>query len=268
MTPCHSSLREHLDSRLAERPILLMAHAVVGYPSLEANWEMLECMSDAGVDVVELQLPFSEPIADGPWFIKANQVAIDHHLAWQDYFDFLERAAAAVTFPILFMGYYNSIFRMGTAEFCKRLHDAGAKGYIVADLPPEEADELHRQGRARGLDPVLLMTPTNSEPRLRAIAERASGFVYCVARKGVTGKKTQLGDDVGRFLERCRAATDLPLALGFGIKTAADVEALHGRAEIAIVGTACLEAWEKEGRKGYAAFLRGLRAATEPPRGS
>ena len=255
------SLESYVRDQLKKRPLLVMTHAVVGYPSLDANWQMLERMANAGVDLVELQLPFSEPIADGPSFVKANQEAIEHDLKWDHYFDLLARAAKTFDFPLLFMGYYNSVFRMGHDVFCRRLHEAGAKGYILADLPPEEATPLNKSARQQGLDPILLMTPTNSEARLAEISKLASGFVYCVARKGVTGKQTDLHTGVEGFLTRCRQATDLPLGLGFGIKSAKNVAELRDLADIAIVGTAGLEVWERAGASGYEAFLRGLVAA-------
>jgi tryptophan synthase alpha chain len=254
-------LEAHVRERLRSRAQLLMTHAVVGYPSLEANWRMLEAMAAADVDLVELQLPFSEPIADGPVFVRANQEAIRAPVHWDDYFALVERAARTLPFSVLFMGYYNSVFRMGEAVFCDRLAGAGASGFIVADLPPEEAAPLNARARMAGLDPILLMTPTNPEARLREIAAQASGFVYCVARKGVTGKRTDLSLGVEGFLARCRAATALPLALGFGIKTPADIRAVRGLADIAIVGTACLEAWESHGPRGYAEFLQSMAAA-------
>jgi tryptophan synthase alpha chain len=255
-------LESHTRERLEKKPLLLMAHAVVGYPSLDATWTMLEAMDGAGVDLVELQLPFTEPIADGPTFVRANHGAIEAGTARRAYFELAARAAARFGFPILFMGYYNSVFRMGAERFCARLADAGMRGFILADLPPEEAVELNALARARGLDPILIMTPTNSPARLAEIGRQASGFVYCTARKGVTGRKTDLSQGVGAFLERCRAATPLPLGLGFGIKTAADVRELRGCADIAIVGTACLEEWEAHGEPGYRQFLTTLAAET------
>ena len=256
------SLETFVRERLKGRKALLMAHTVVGYPSMEANWAMLETMQDAGVDLVELQLPFSEPIADGPTFVQANQRAIESHVHWEDYFDFFARASKELDLGLLFMGYYNSVFQMGEAEFTERLSAVGARGFIVADLPPEEARELNRHGREHELDPVLLMTPTNSDERLAAIAEQASGVVYCVARKGVTGKQTDFTTEVAGFLKRCRHATPLPLGLGFGIKRPEDVRAVRDVADIAIVGTACLEAWETHGADGYRGFLKALVAET------
>jgi tryptophan synthase alpha chain len=257
-----AGLERHVRAQLARKPLLLMTHVVVGYPSLEANWAMLEAMDAAGVDLVELQLPFSEPIADGPAFVKANHDAIHAGIGWRDYFDLATRAAARFRFPVLFMGYYNSIFRMGAEGFCACLAEAGMSGFIVADLPPEEATAVNAMARARTLDPILLMTPTSSPERLAEIGRQASGFVYCAARKGVTGKQTDLSQGVEAFLARCRAATSLPLALGFGIRTAADVRALRGHADIAIVGTACLEAWEQRGPAGYRTYLDSLSTAT------
>jgi len=255
------ALAEYLKRKLKERPLLLMAHAVVGYPSLEDNRAMLECMAEAGIDLVELQLPFSEPIADGPLFIRANQAALDRGLHRDDYFTFFEQAAADFDFPLLFMGYYNSVYRMGHEAFCERLQRAGGKGYIIADLPLEEAADLDSHAVRRGLDPVHIVTPLNSKERLRQIAETASGFVYCVARRGVTGRSTRFDENLQEYMQRCRSVIKLPLALGFGIKTPEHVRQLQGLADIAIVGTACLEAWENSGREGYLTFLRSLREA-------
>jgi len=262
-TTCTPGLEARVRERLAGTPLLIMAHVVVGYPSLDANWAMLEAMEAAGVQLVELQLPFSEPIADGPWFVKANQEAIRRGTTWRDYFDLAARAAARFSFATIFMGYYNSVFRMGAERFCARLAETGMRAFIVPDLPPEEAVDLNAAARARALDPILLMTPASSPARLAEIGRQASGFVYCTARKGVTGKKSDLSQGVDAFLARCRAATSLPLALGFGIKTPADVRALRGLADVAVVGTACLEAWEQRGPEGYREFLVTLRSAAE-----
>jgi len=260
-----SAPRGALEARVREarskKPILLMTHAVVGYPSLEANRDMLGAMDAAGVDLVELQLPFSEPIADGPVFLRANQEAIRSRVSWDDYFALVE-TASKLRFPVLFMGYANSILRMGEDVFCERLAKAGSAGFIAADLPPEEARSLNERARSQGLDPILLMTPTSSPERLAAIGEQASGFIYCVARKGVTGRRTELSGGVEAFIAKCRRATGLPLALGFGIKTPEDVAAVRGLADIAIVGTACLEAWERSGPEGYRRLLEDLVAET------
>lgn len=258
----NAGLEHHLRQRLAEKPVLLMTHLVVGYPSLEANWAMLEAMAGAGVDLVELQLPFSEPVADGPAFVKANHDAIRAGTTWEAYFDLAARAAARFGFPLVFMGYYNSVFRMGAERFCANLSEAGMRGFIVPDLPPQEATALNATARGRELDPILIMSPTSTPARLSAIGTQASGFVYCTARRGVTGRRTDLSQGVAEFVGRCRAATSVPLGLGFGIRTAADVREVRGLADIAIVGTAGLQAWEEHGEDGYARFLETLTAET------
>jgi len=260
-----AGLDDHVREQLGSKPLLLMMHAVVGYPSLDANWAMLEAMDAAGVDLVELQLPFSEPIADGPAFAKANQEAIRAGATWSTYFDFAARASRRFPFPLLFMGYYNSVFRMGAERFCARLTDAGMRGFIVADLPPEEATELNAMGRAHELAPILLMTPTSSPARLAAIGRQAWGFVYCLAGKGVTGERTDVSQGVEAFIARCRAATPLPLAVGFGIRTPADAGALRGLADIVIVGTAGLEVWEQRGPGAYREFLEALAGESVRP---
>ncbi|MGQ9590032.1 MAG: tryptophan synthase subunit alpha [Planctomycetota bacterium] len=260
--PSRETLEGCVRAKLAKKPLALMAHAVAGYPSLEANRRMLLAMEEAGVDLVELQLPFSEPIADGPLFLKANQAAIEDGLTWSAYFELARWASRSCSFPVLFMGYANSVFRMGEEAFCDRLVEAGLRGFILADLPCEEAANLHRRARERGLDPILIVTPTSTPERIAKIAAEASGFLYCVARKGVTGKRTDLSRGVAEFIARVRGSTKLPLGLGFGLKTPEDVASIRGLADIAIVGTACLEAWEEEGEAGYRRFLSGLVAAT------
>ena len=237
-----------------------MTHVIVGYPSLEANWRMLEIMADADVDLVELQMPFSEPVADGPTFVRANQGALRQGLIVEQYLELMKRSTSTFSFPHLWMGYYNTVYRMGHECFCRALVDNGAVGHILPDLPLEEYGDLFKLSRRDGLSSVMLMTPTNTEDRLQAIGEHASGFVYAVARKGVTGKKTELEHDLFGFLERCRRATELPLALGFGLRNGQDLRQLHDVAEIGIVGSALLEAWEQGGERAYVELLGDLCA--------
>jgi tryptophan synthase alpha chain len=235
---------------------------VVGYPSLDANMAMLEAMQRADVDVVELQLPFSEPIADGPVFVRANQHALEAGMNWERYFKFMQRVTTAFDLKILMMSYYNSVLQMGHETFCACLAEHGGSGFIVADLPPEEARDLLLHADTYYLSPIVLMTPTNSMSRLQEIVRHARGFVYCVARKGVTGKQTSIDDSLEAFMARCRRATSLPLALGFGLRTSADLRRLHGLADMGILGTVLLTTWEQGGAAQYERLLEDLRAAT------
>ena len=252
------NLTDYIAERRSSRKILLMTHVIVGYPSLEANWRMLEIMAAADVDLVELQMPFSEPVADGPTFVRANQHALENGLPVAAYLDLMKRSTSSFRFPHIWMGYYNTVYRMGHERFCQSLREHGAVGHILPDLPFEEYGDLFDLSRRDELTPVMLMTPTNTDERLHAIGKRASGFVYAVARKGVTGKKTELEQDLFAFLKRCRSATDVPLALGFGLRNGQDLANLHGVTEIAIVGSALLEAWESGGEVAYRDLIEEL----------
>ena len=252
------NLESYIHERLNSHQILLMTHLVVGFPSLEANWQMLEAMAEVGVDLVELQMPFSEPVADGPLFVRANQKALEQGLRLDHYFDFMHRATAVFGFPHLMMGYYNTVFRLGHERFCARLQHSGGAGFILPDLPLEEYGDLFVLSEEHGLSPILLMTPTTAPARMAVIGQRARGLVYAVARKGVTGKKTELDQGLAGLIQGCRQATDRPLALGFGLRDGGDLRRLQGQVEVGIVGSALLERWEKDGLAGYRELLREL----------
>jgi tryptophan synthase alpha chain len=156
------------------------------------------------------------------------------------------------------MGYYNTAFRMGHEAYCRRLVDCGAVGFILPDLPVEEGAELFALGDENELQAIQLMTPTNTDERLGEIGQHARGFVYVVARRGVTGSKTDVDQGLYGLIERCRRATDVPLAVGFGLSCGADLRQLQGKVEIGIVGSELLRVWEEEGEAAYAALLRDL----------
>lgn len=258
MTPLETFIHE----RLQRKQLLLMTHAVIGHPSLAANLAMLEAMQRADVDLVELQMPFSEPIADGPVFVRANQQALDAGMTRAAYFAFMQQASAHFDFKILLMGYYNTVLQMGHETFCACLAAHGGSGFILPDLPPEEAGDLYQHAAQHALAPIMLMTPTSPLTRLRHLAEHAQGFVYCTARKGVTGARTDLDPQLEAFVQRCRQATSLPLALGFGLQTGMDLQQIRGLVDIGTIGTALLTAWEQGGAARYEALLQELRAAT------
>lgn len=242
----------------SDRPAMIMTHVVCGYPSFDDNWKELEIMQEFGVDLVELQFPFSEPSADGPLFVKANQEAIENNVHVDDCFAFMQKVTAAFSFKVVMMGYYNTVFKTGHRNFLQRLKDAGAHAFILPDLPIEEAGELHQIAAELNLSPIVLMTPTNSDQRLEQLAQAADGFIYTVARKGVTGSNTDMDQEVVRFIERCRAHTDLPLAVGFGVSEAKDITFIGQHADIAVIGTAALKAWEVDKEQGLRRFFEQL----------
>lgn len=253
-------LETYIRKRQREKSLLLMSHIVIGYPNFRESWALARTMVDAGVDLMELQIPFSEPMADGPVILDANQKALAAGATVAKCLEFMRELSSQVPIPLLFMSYYNIPFRYGVARFAKDAKQAGAVGAIVPDLPHEEGEELASALRASSLDPVLLFAPNTPEARLAAIAERASGLVYCVARKGVTGAKTDFGADLGEYLARARRATALPLAVGFGLKERADVEFVRGKADVAIVGSESLSVFNRLGLDATRDFVRTLTA--------
>ena len=248
-----------LKNRLQTKPILLMTHLVLGYPSLSVNREVIAQMAANGVDCIELQIPFSEPIADGPVILKANQQSLDTGISVEDCFQFGQEMAAA--FPavrFLFMTYYNIVFKYGEEAFLRRTKEIGFCGTIVPDLPPEEGAGYLATSAALELAPIQFFTPTSTDERMREVAALAKGFVYCVARRGVTGHRTAVDDSLGAYLARCRAATDLPLAVGFGISGREDVAMLQGKADMAVIGTATIKLVDAQGPAAVGPFIAGL----------
>ena len=252
-------LESYLKDRLQQKPILLMTHIVLGYPSFDDSLRMVEAMVQSGVDLMELQIPFSEPIADGPVILRANQEALRRGATVERCLDFGRAVAARYPIPFLFMSYYNILFKYGVGRFAETMAGAKMRGAIVPDLPPEEGEEYLQAMAANDLSPIFLFSPRTSEQRLKGIASRARGFIYCVARRGVTGARTDFSAELDAYLERCRRATSLPLALGFGVKTKSDIDYLTGKVDIAVVGTETIRLVDSEGLSAVGPFIRGLR---------
>jgi tryptophan synthase alpha chain len=255
-------LEGYLRSRLRDREILLMTHIVLGYPTFDDSLRVVEAMVEAGVDLMELQMPFSEPIADGPVILRANQISLTAGARVSRCLDTAAELARRFDIPFLVMSYYNILFRRGVREFASQLAAAGVAGAIVPDLPPEEAGEYLEAMAGARLDPIFIFSPNTSDARMREIARHARGFVYCVARKGVTGADTDFSAALDAYLARCHAATRLPLAVGFGVKETADVDALRGKAEIAVVGTQTIRVLESGGVPAVRSFVGSLRVAS------
>lgn len=253
------TLEETIRRRREQRDILLMTHIVVGYPSFDDSLRIVEAMVEAGVDVMELQVPFSEPTADGPVILRANQSSLDAGSTVDRCLALAEGVASRFDIPFLLMTYYNILYRNGVTAFAERMASAGLQGAIVPDLPPEEAGEYLDAMRANALAPIFIYTPTTSDERMRKIAGVAEGLVYCVARRGVTGAATDFGDELDGYLARCRAATSLPLALGFGVKDRADVDFLRGRADLAVIGTQTIRLVDEQGVDAVKPFIASLR---------
>lgn len=252
-------LEQYLRERQRQRGMLLMTHIVAGHPDFDTSLRLVEAMVSAEVDLIELQIPFSEPIADGPVILRANQEALSAGSTVERCLELGEAVAKRFDVPFLFMSYYNVLFKHGVTRFVRRMHTGGLKGAIVPDLPPEEAGEYLSVMAEHQLDPIFIYSPNTTDARLSLIAKHARGFVYCVARKGVTGSATSFTGELAQYLARARAATPLPLAVGFGVKEKKDVDFLRGKADIAVVGSETLRILESGGIAAVAPFLKGLR---------
>lgn len=251
-------LESYLRSRLKEKEILLMTHIVLGYPTFEDSFKIIEAMVKSGVDLMELQIPFSEPIADGPVILRANQKALAGGATVQGCLDFIKKITQAFDIPFLFMSYYNILFKYGIDQFTAVAARYGLQGAIVPDLPPEEGQDYLEAMQRYNLAPILIFSPTTPDKRMEYLASFGRGFVYCVARKGVTGVDTDFSERVERYLARCRRATDLPLALGFGVKDRADIDFLRGKADIAVIGSQTIRLIDKDGIGAVSKFIKNL----------
>lgn len=252
-------LEQQLRAKRKTKDILLMTHIVLGYPSLDVNREVIRQMVDQGVDCIEMQIPFSEPMADGPVILKANQDSLAAGTKVEKCFQFAAEMTQTHDIPFLFMTYYNIIFKYGEEAFLKRAAESGIQGFIIPDLPPEMGASFLTLADKYKLAPILIYTPTSTDERMKDLTVHARGFIYCVARRGVTGKKSEFDQDFDGYLARCRAATDLPLAVGFGIQSKEDIAALIGKADMAVIGSHTIKLVEANGAEAVGPFIAGLR---------
>lgn len=252
-------LEQILKKRKEGKDILLMTHIVLGYPSFTANREIIRQMVENGVDCIEMQIPFSEPMADGPVILKANQDSLANGTTVEQCLEFGAEMAATYDIPFLYMTYYNIIFKYGEGHFFDRAKTAGIKGLIVPDLPPEMGTDFFKQAETTGIAPILIFAPTSTPERMAALDSIAQGFIYCMARRGVTGKKSEFDTDFDDYLARCRAATRLPLAVGFGIQSKEDIETLTGKADMAVIGSQTIRLVDEHGPEAVGPFIAGLR---------
>ena len=252
-------LEKYIKNRLEKKDILLMTHIVAGYPNFDNSYKIIESMVKAGVDLMELQIPFSEPIADGPVILNANQIALQNGATVQKCFELAKKVSNDFDIPFLFMSYCNIIYKYGISEFVKKSAEYNLKGMIIPDLPHEEGQEYLSAMNENNLEPIFLFSPTTPLERMKEIATHAKGFIYCVARKGVTGLNTNFSKNLDKYLSDCKKATNLPLALGFGVKEKKDIDFLKGKVEIAIIGTETIRLIDNKGINAVEKFIKNLR---------
>ena len=244
----------------------LVAYVTCGDPDLATTREVVLAAIDAGASVIELGVPFSDPVADGPVIQRASQRAIQHGTTLADVLKLAaEVRQHAQSTGLIIFSYLNPILRMGLEKFCKVARHAGVDGALLTDLPVEEADDYLREMRRNELATVFLAAPTSTEERLKLIAEASSGFVYAVSRTGVTGTRQQLPEDARKLVRRLRKYTRLPIAIGFGISTPEQFAAVGEFADAAVVGSAIVETIERNPGKeaaSVAEFVKQLSAVS------
>ena len=214
-----------------------MPYAVGGYPDPDSCLAILREYLKGGADLIELGIPFSDPLADGPVIQSASQVALRQGVRPGDVLELAAKAAAEGARPVL-LSYLNVILAFGAERFFDRCRECGVLGVVVPDVPVEEAGDLQETARVRGVDVILLAAPTSTDARLARIAAAARGFIYCVSTTGVTGARAALRQDLPEFISRLRRHTDLPLAVGFGVSTAEQADEVAGYADGVIIGSA------------------------------
>ncbi len=228
----------------------VIPYLTAGYPSLDATLEMLRGLAASGALAVEVGVPFSDPIADGPDIQRSSEWALREGVGVGDVLDLIERFRAESDLPVVVMTYANPIVRFGAHAFAERAAAAGVDGIIVSDLPPDESPELWAALDAAGLDTIVLVAPTTSDDRLGLLLRRCRGFVYCLARTGVTGMAGGYAGAIDERVAAIRARTTLPVAVGFGISTPHDARALRGVADAVIVGAAFMRRVTEDPRHG------------------
>ncbi len=250
----------------AEGRVALMPYLTVGFPERDSALELVPAMEAAGASLFELGVPFSDPLADGATIQRSAQRALEHGVTLADCIATVARLRErGVRAPLLLMGYYNPLLRYGVERACADLTAAGGDGWIVPDMPPEEADELRRAAAAHGLDLIMFVAPTTPEERIAQIVSQASGFIYVVSLTGVTGARTSLSANLGEVLARVRRHSQLPLVVGFGISQPEHVAEVARMADGAIVGSALIAHLEgqdpAEAPAAAAAFVSRLLGA-------
>ncbi len=231
----------------------LVAYITAGDPSLEATEKIVVAAAEAGADVIELGVPFSDPVADGPTIQRAIERALRAGTTLAGVLGLVARLRARTQVPLVLFSYFNPLLQMGLEKFAEAAAAAGADGVLATDLTPEEAEEYRAAMRAHGLDTIFLAAPTSTDARLEKIAAVSSGFLYLISRTGVTGAREALPEDLPQLARRVRRFTKLPLAVGFGIAAPAHVSVLGGIADAAVVGSALVSEVEKASNAGQAA---------------
>eukprot|EP01097_Dermamoeba_algensis_P005368 TRINITY_DN3414_c0_g1_i1.p1 TRINITY_DN3414_c0_g1~~TRINITY_DN3414_c0_g1_i1.p1 ORF type:complete len:271 (-),score=78.88 TRINITY_DN3414_c0_g1_i1:181-993(-) len=235
---------------------VFVAFVTVGYPKLTDTVPIMLSLQRGGVDLIELGVPFSDPIADGPVIQESNFVALNNNVTYNDCLETVRKAReAGITVPIVFMGYYNPLLRFGEERAVIEAGKAGVNGFIVVDLPPEEGVHFHNLCNKHSMGLIPLVAPTTTSERLVNVCSKGNSFVYCVSLTGVTGGRTELPPNLKEYVERVRKATSAPLAVGFGISDREQFLQVNDIADGVVIGSALVKAIKASDNPADAAFV-------------
>lgn len=249
-----------------EKEAALIPYLTVGYPSLEVTRQLVPVMARQGADLIELGVPLSDPVSNGPTIQRASHAALESGVTLRDCLSVAAEARRANEVPLVLMSYYDPIYKYGIEKFAADCQTSGVDGVIVPDLPPEEAGELKEVCGEKGVDLIFLIAPTSTDERLKKVAEMASGFIYCASVAQVTGARPQISEEVGDLIARVREHTTLPLVVESGVSTPEHVAQASQVAEGAVVAGALINLIEGLGEEemvgGVAEFVRELKEVT------
>ncbi len=242
----------------------LIVFVTAGVPDLQTTGTLILELERSGVDIIELGIPFSDPLADGPVIQRSSQRSLEGGVTLTKILKLLKDIRRKTEIPLVLMGYYNPILNYGEKKFIRDSVNAGADGLIVPDLPPEEGENIIREGRAKGLDVIFLLAPTSTEERIKLIARLSRGFIYYVSLTGVTGMRDQLVDSIKPMVKKIRRFTNKPIAVGFGISNPQQAGKVAALADGVILGSAVVNIIEqsqnkKECLSQVGKFVRSLR---------
>jgi tryptophan synthase alpha chain len=237
----------------------LIAYITAGDPSIEATRQIVLAAAEAGADIIELGVPFSDPLADGPTIQRASERSLRAGTTLAGVLDLVASIRSESEVPLVLFSYYNPVLQMGLEKFAARASAAGADGALITDLTPEEASAYRSALHSHGMDTIFLAAPTTTDERFTRIAEASTGFLYLISRTGVTGARDAMPEDLPALVRRARHATKLPLAIGFGISLPGHVSILGGLADAAVVGSALVEEIERAASPAAAASAVAAR---------
>jgi tryptophan synthase alpha chain len=265
-----SRIASAFEKTRAENRAALMPFLTVGYPTIEASKALILAIAGGGADLIEIGIPFSDPLADGATVQRTSQVALDNGASLATGFELAEHARAnGVEIPIVFMGYVNPFFQYGIERLAADSARIGVDGFIIPDLPIEESDDFRLPLAEQGVDLIYMVAPTSTDRRIAQVAERASGFIYCVSLTGVTGARASLADNLGAYIGHVRSKVDTPLAIGFGISTPDHVRQAAAIGDGVIVASALINYLDTlpldEQPAAATRFVRELADATGKP---